>query len=248
MEVIAHRGASSYALENSREALELARRQGADRVEIDVRASRDGKLLVLHDPSLNRTTTGRGAVSEFTWDELQGVRLRNGEPLLTLEEALDLLRGRIAVYVDIKDPRAADGVANSLKGLEDGTIVGSTDPGVLRRVRQAAPKLATSLLIREVDDRAALSATAQDVQFVHACWEHYRDPLQYVTPTFLRRAQEAGLGVILWHEERKRVLKHIAGVRQIYGVCTNTPDRACRILKPALPSAPGPLASGSAGA
>lgn len=244
MEVIAHRGASSYALENSREALELAWRMRADRVEIDVRASRDGKVLVLHDPLLNQTTTGQGAVAQFTWDELEGVRLRNGEPLLTLEEALDLLRGRIAVYIDIKDPRATDGVADLLNGLEDETLVGSTDPAVLTRVRQAVPRVGTSLLIREVDERAALSATAQGVRFVHACWEHHRDPLQHLTPTFLRRLQEAGLGVILWHEERERVLKHIAGIRQIYGVCTNTPDRACRILKPALQSEPGPFASG----
>lgn len=248
MEVIAHRGASSYALENSREALELAWRMRADRVEIDVRASRDGKVLVLHDHFLNRTTTGRGVVSQLAWDELREVRLRNGEPLLTLEEALDLIRGRIAIYVDIKDPRAAEGVADSLKGLEDETIVGSSDPAVLKRVRQAVPRVGTSLLIREVDERAAISSTAQDVRFVHLCWERYRDPLQYVTPTFLSRAQEAGLGVILWHEERKRVLRRIARVSQIYGVCTDTPDRACRILKPALQSGPGPLASGSAGA
>ena len=120
MEIIAHRGASGCVLENSRQALELGWRQEADRVEIDVRAIRDGKPLVIHDPTLNRTTTGQGPVSEFSWEELADVRLRNGEPLLSLAEALDLLRGRTQVYLEVKDPAATSGVARAVQGLEGG--------------------------------------------------------------------------------------------------------------------------------
>jgi len=236
MEIIAHRGASGYALENSREALELAWRLGADRVEIDVRASRDGKLIVLHDPSLNRTTTGQGQISQLCWEELKDVRLRNGEPLLTFDEALDLLRGRATFYVEIKDPQVVKGVAHSLKGIEEEAIVGSANAEVLRRIRQFNPRVATSLLVRDVDEQVALSATAQGVDFVHPCWERFSDPLKFITPTFLRRVHEAGLRLILWHEERPRVLRQIATIKEVYGVCTNTPDRARRILKPALPN------------
>lgn len=234
MEIIAHRGASAYALENSRQALELAWRMGADRVEIDVQATRDGKPLVLHDPLLDRTTTGHGTVSQLMWDELQEVRLHNGEPLLTLDEALEWLRGRTSVYIDLKDPRALGGVIESLKskGLEEDAIIGSTDPAVLIRIRQLAPEIKTSLLVRETDERVVLSAAEQKIQFVHLCWEHHPNPLRYLTPMFLYRVKEAGLEVILWHEEREKMLRRIVEMKQlIYGVCTNTPDRACRILK-----------------
>jgi len=61
MEIIAHRGAAAYELENSRAAIELARRQGADRVELDARATKDGRPVVLHDAFLERTTTGKSA-------------------------------------------------------------------------------------------------------------------------------------------------------------------------------------------
>jgi len=240
MEVIAHRGASGYVLENSRRALELAWRQGADRVEIDVRATRDGKLLVLHDPTLNRTTTGQGQVAERTWEELSEARLKNGEPLLPLEEALDLLGGRVQVYLDVKDPRAAPRVAGQVQNL-DGVIVGSTEPDTLSQVKAQVPKAATSLLVRELDDPVGKAVRA-GADYVHLCWERLSDPVARVSTTLIQEAKAAGLGVILWHEEREHMLKQIRRLSEIYGVCTNVPDRVRRIL--ALSSGPPPLASG----
>jgi len=228
MEVIAHRGASGYVLENSRRALELAWRQGADRVEIDVRATRDGKLLVLHDPTLNRTTTGQGQVAEHTWEELSEVRLKNGEPLLPLEEALDLLGGRVQVYLDVKDPRAAPRVAGQVQNL-DGVIVGSTEPDTLSQVKAQVPKAVTSLLVRELDDPVGKAVRA-GADYVHLCWERLSDPVARVSTTLIQEAKAAGLGVILWHEERPSVLKRIGRLSGVYGVCTNVPDRARRIL------------------
>ena len=234
MEVIAHRGASGYVLENSRRALELAWRQGADRVEIDVRATRDGKLLVLHDPTLNRTTTGQGQVAERTWEELSEVRLKNGEPLLPLEEALDLLGGRVQVYLDVKDPRVAPRVAGQVQNL-DGVIVGSTEPDTLSQVKAQVPKAATSLLVRELDDPVGKAVRA-GADYVHLCWERLSDPVARVSTTLIQEAKAAGLGVILWHEERPSVLKRIGRLSGVYGVCTDVPDRARRIL--ALSSGP----------
>ena len=228
MEVIAHRGASGYVLENSRRALELAWRQGADRVEIDVRATRDGKLLVLHDPTLNRTTTGQGQVAERTWEELSEVRLKNGEPLLPLEEALDLLGGRVQVYLDVKDPRVAPRVAGQVQNL-DGVIVGSTEPDTLSQVKAQVPKAATSLLVRELDDPVGKAVRA-GADYVHLCWERLSDPVARVSTTLIQEAKAAGLGVILWHEERPSVLKRIGRLFGVYGVCTDVPDRARRIL------------------
>jgi len=240
MEVIAHRGASGYVLENSRQALELAWRQGADRVEIDVRVTRDGRPVVLHDSTLNRTTTGQGPVAHFDWEQLSKVRLKNGEPLLPLEEALDLLRGRVQVYLDVKDPRAAPGVSGQVQKL-DGVIVGSTEPDTLSQVKARVPKVATSLLVRELDDPVGKAVRA-GADYVHLCWERLADPVARVNTTLIEEAKAAGLGVILWHEEREHMLKQIRRLSEIYGVCTNVPDRVRRIL--ALSSGPPPLASG----
>lgn len=194
-------------LENSRQALELAWRQGADRVEIDVRTTRDGKPLVLHDPTLNRTTTGQGLVSRFNWEDLSTIRLSNGEPLLLLEEALDLLRGRPQVYLEVKDPVAAPGVARAVQGWE-GVIVGSRDPGTLAQLAAEAPHVSTSLLVRDLDAPVE-RAVGAGVDYLHLCWERLSDPVGKVSRTLMNEVREAGLGLILWHEERPAQLRRI---------------------------------------
>ena len=77
---------------------------------------------------------------------------------------------------------------------------------------------------------------------MHLCWERLADPVARVSTTLIQEAKAAGLGVILWHEEREHMLKQIRRLSEIYGVCTNVPDRVRRIL--ALSSGPPPLASG----
>ena len=228
MEIIAHRGASGCVLENSRQALELGWRQEADRVEIDVRAIRDGKPLVIHDPTLNRTTTGQGPVSEFSWEELADVRLRNGEPLLSLAEALDLLRGRTQVYLEVKDPAATPGVARAVQGLE-GVIVGAADPGTLARLATRAPHISTSLLVRDLDVPVEKAIRAE-VDYLHLCWERLSDPVGQVSPSLVNEVRQAGLGLILWHEERPTQLRRIGRLSGVHGVCTNLPDRARLLL------------------
>lgn len=147
---IAHRGASAHAPENTARAFELAAELGADMVELDVRLSRDGVPVVIHDPVLERLTDGDGAVAERTWEYLRGRTVRGGGRLLALSEALELLaRLRLGVYVDIKAKEAALPAAAELEraGLTPYAIMGSHDPEVLRELRRQNPKLRTSLLV-----------------------------------------------------------------------------------------------------
>src|SRR5689334_8385953 len=115
--VIAHRGASADAPENTLAAFELAIVQGADFVELDVQASADGALVVFHDLALDRLTPARGPLRRHTLAELQA--LRAGIP--TLEEVLDLCAGRIGVMAELKSPhlyRRHDLVGRTLAALE----------------------------------------------------------------------------------------------------------------------------------
>ncbi len=109
VDVIAHRGASAYAPENTRAAFELAIDMGADWFELDCHLSGDGEIVVIHDPTVDRTTDGSGAVAGMTLGELQALDAGSwfgdefeGERIPTLGEALDLARGRIGVYVELK--------------------------------------------------------------------------------------------------------------------------------------------------
>jgi glycerophosphoryl diester phosphodiesterase len=123
---VAHRGASAYAPEHTREAYELAIEQGADFVEQDLAVTKDGVLVCLHDPTLERTTDvarvfpgrattralGSGSfVADFTLDEVKRLDAGSwfdarfaGTRVLTWQEAIDLVRGRAGLYPELKLP------------------------------------------------------------------------------------------------------------------------------------------------
>ena len=104
--VVALRADWRFAPENSLAAIENSIRLGADVVELDVQKTKDGQLILMHDKTLDRTTTGKGKVAEWTLDSIRTLRLKNGAALRTkhrvptLEEALLTAKGRVMVNLD----------------------------------------------------------------------------------------------------------------------------------------------------
>ena len=104
--VAMHRGDWRNFPENSKGAILSAIRLGADIVELDVQRTKDGKFILNHDTTLNRTTTGKGKVSDFTLAEIKKLKLKDQKgkvtqyEVLTLEEALNLARGKIIINID----------------------------------------------------------------------------------------------------------------------------------------------------
>ena len=104
--VVAHRGDWRNAPENSLAAIDNAIKMGVDIVELDVAKTKDGQLVLMHDNKIDRTTTGKGNVSDWTLDSLKTLKLRNGcsirtkHSIPTLEEALLLAKGKIMVNLD----------------------------------------------------------------------------------------------------------------------------------------------------
>ncbi|AVM53002.1 glycerophosphoryl diester phosphodiesterase [Bacteroides zoogleoformans] len=107
--VVAHRGDWRNFPENSLEAIDNAIKMGVDIVELDVMETKDGELILMHDKSLDRTTTGKGLVSENTLDEIRQLKLKNGcnirtiHKVPTLEEALLHAKGKIMINLDKAD-------------------------------------------------------------------------------------------------------------------------------------------------
>lgn len=107
--VVAHRGDWRNFPENSLEAIDNAIKMGVDIVELDVKKTKDGELILMHDRTLNRTTTGKGLVSDNTLDDIRKLNLRNGcnirtiHKVPTLEEALLHAKGKIMINLDQAD-------------------------------------------------------------------------------------------------------------------------------------------------
>ncbi|MNK06429.1 putative glycerophosphoryl diester phosphodiesterase 1 [compost metagenome] len=104
--VVVHRGDWRNAPENSIKAIENTIKLGADMVEIDIQKTKDGQLILMHDKTLNRTTTGKGNVADFTLEDIKKLYLKSGigiethHKIPTLEEAMLVSKGKILVNID----------------------------------------------------------------------------------------------------------------------------------------------------
>jgi len=121
--VISHRGEHLKHPENTLPAFQAAIEAGADYFELDVRTTSDGHLILMHDRTVDRTTDGKGAVREMTFDQIRALSAGGAQPP-TLEEALTLAHGHIGVYVDSKDIAPADLViALEKAGMLDKVVI-----------------------------------------------------------------------------------------------------------------------------
>lgn len=235
--IIAHRGASAYEPENTLRAFHRAIELGADMLELDVHLTADAQVVVIHDEDLSRTTDGTGRVSECTLDELRRLDAGKGEPVPTLQDVVDLARGRCRIYVELKGagtPRPVAGLIRANR-FEDQTIAGSFHPGLIRQLRALGQQIPTALMVGPTSRDPVAEALAAGARYVHLCWETRSDqPAELLTPDLLSRIRHHRLGVILWHEERPEVIEALRGL-DVDGICSNRPDLLRAVL-----TAPGP--------
>jgi len=100
---IGHRGAKGYEPENTLRSFQKALELNVDAVELDVRRTKDGAIVVIHDAEVDRTTNGKGLVSELTLKEIKELDIEKGEKIPTLEEALDFLDKKVKIFIELKE-------------------------------------------------------------------------------------------------------------------------------------------------
>jgi glycerophosphoryl diester phosphodiesterase len=135
-----HRGDSVSAPENSLLAFELAIEAGVYGIELDVRASADGIPVVIHDRGLERTTSGRGNVDELAFKQIREAKTADGQSVPSLDEALDEIRDRAHLDLEIKQPGIEHVVLDALAHHpEVSWIISSFDWNVLRTIKERSP-------------------------------------------------------------------------------------------------------------
>lgn len=161
--VIAHRGASYYAPENTHSAFKLAVEMKAEMIELDLLLSKDGVPVIIHDEELFRTTGVNGKVSEYTVTELKNLNTGSwfsddydAEPFPTLEEVLSYTKGKIALNIEIKHESVTDtaegGVVDKAlmlvrkAGMEEQVIFSSFDYRVMQHLNKLAPNIPKAIL------------------------------------------------------------------------------------------------------
>lgn len=159
--VFAHRGASGHAPENTLAAIDAAIAMKADWIEIDVYAV-EGRLVVIHDERVDRTTNGSGYVVDHSLAELRRLDAGRGERIPFLEEVIERIGGRCGLNVELKGTGTAELAARVLTSADRGgtltadrALVSSFDHRELRRFRNAAPGIAVGALIGGVPEDLA---------------------------------------------------------------------------------------------
>ena len=236
MLVIAHRGASGHAPENTLAAFKKAVAMGAAFIETDLQLSRDARFVAIHDATLNRTTNGKGAVHDMTLSDLRRLDAGSwfgsefaGERIPTLEELLEFSKKNdIVFYLEMK-PAGSWGGEHALVGAlrQSGEIpravVISFDPAIVLNLRKVEPTLMTGLLFDGQLEKPIQKAVEVGARQLVA-----RGDL--VTPALLSEAKRNDLQVICWtvnHPAHMRMLI-AAGVN---GIMTDYPDRLVAVTR-----------------
>jgi len=238
---IAHRGASAYSPENTLTAIRQAVELGADLVEVDVQRTRDGALVLAHDPELGRTTDAARVlprrapwrVADLTLDEVRRLDAGAwfspayaGTRIATLEQALDLLAGTgTGLLLEVKRPAlhpgiAAD-VAAALRSRPLGrVVVQSFDHEVVRDVARRTPGVPVGLLGHPPVRR--LPALAEWASQVNP--RHRRASRAYVDAV-----HAAGLECLVWTVDQQADIRRVLDLG-VDGVISNRPDVVRRAL------------------
>ncbi len=228
--VFAHRGGAKLAPENTIEAFDRGLDAGADGLELDVRLSRDGEAVVVHDSTVDRTTRRRGAVSRFSAAELAEVNVPR------LRDVLERYKD-VPLIIELKEssPRLAATVVDLVQQYDavNRVALGSFHLDAVKAARQREPRIPTGASKAEI--RLALYASYVGIAPFWASYRSLQVPersfgRRVVSQRFVRMAHAAGLVVQVWTVNEERDIRRLLewGVDAII---SDRPDLAARIVR-----------------
>ncbi|MBA3989103.1 MAG: glycerophosphodiester phosphodiesterase [Idiomarina sp.] len=229
---IAHRGASWDAPENSLAAIAVAIEQGADYIELDVQQTADGTLVLLHDRDLLRVAGDRRAIWEIEYDELAQLDAGSwfsvefaDQRVPTLEQAIELIRGRANLYLEIKTaPQMPNLVADTVAELQrlnfvEQTVVAALSPRVLNQALALEPDLRASLLVHTAI--GTMAGHPYDMLGL-------RDGI--VTPSQVRAARRSDYALHVWTVNNRRDMHRFIDMG-VDGIITDVPALLTEVMQ-----------------
>lgn len=233
--VIAHRGFSGIAPENTLAAIQKAIDHQFEYYELDIHKTKDDSLMVIHDASVNRTSSNgmKGKVAEMTYEELSKVEVGysskfgeefKGEKVPTLREALTISKGKIKVCVELKvkgvEKEMLD-IINDL-GMKDEVIVFSFYYEALEKVRQLDEDIPILFLVGSANERSIDMAKAINAQAIGAGGGNP------ITKEYIEKAHKTGLEVWRWTVDDEKTMKALIEVG-VDGIISNFPNRLVKL-------------------
>lgn len=237
--IIAHRGASAFAPENTISSIAMALNSNADRIEIDVRLSKDNIPVLMHDRKLNRTTNGKGKIKDYSLEEIKELDAGSwfsrdyiGEKVPSLEEIINLVNGQKELLIEIKGGiRRYKGIDDIIVELiknneaESWCIIQSFDDRTLKNIRDKYPEIRIQKLffvkpifLPIVIDKGLSFYSNSKYEFAEALNPNFR----LTGKSFVRRKQNNGFEVNIWGGKKQCSYKRFFNT-DINGFITNFP-------------------------
>ncbi|MFK0293874.1 glycerophosphodiester phosphodiesterase [Streptomyces sp. NPDC090442] len=213
---IGHRGMMGVEPENTLRSFVRAEREGVDAIELDLHLSKDGALVVMHDPDVDRTTDGAGPIAERTLAELRELDAGRGERIPVFEEVVEAVR--LPLQAEIKDVAAAQALVEVVgaRDLTGRVEVISFHEEALAAARGALPGARTGLVAEHYDAEVVGRATAVGAELVSL-------DIRRLTLELVERAHAAGLRVLGWTVNTHDQLRLARGLG-LDGVVTDRPE------------------------
>ncbi len=215
--VIAHRGDSSRGLENSLEAFRLALEIPADLIELDLRMTRDNDLYVMHDRDTGRTAEQNIDLERSLSRDVAEVRLRNGERLPRLDDAIGLAKGRAGVNIEIKSAGAGSVLARRLKQSwpQASLVVSSFHEAEVSAVRKELPGIPAALIYDTFSLRHVPGYAGRGYPLISL-------RKNAVTEHLVRAFHSRSIGVYVWTVDDEDVMRRLISW-DVDGIYTNRP-------------------------
>ena len=225
--ITGHRGASGLAPENTLASFKKAMEIGADYSELDVQLSKDGQVVLLHDETLDRTTTGKGPVGEWNLADLKTLdagswfdeKFKN-EPLPTLKEVIDLVKGKMKLNIEIKVKQFNQELVDKVVALiraenfQNQCMITSFNQPSVEYVKKIAPELVTGLIFGKKYNESVFTGN----------WDVLSSNKANINEKFMKKAHDAGKQVHVWTVNDEKEMQKLIKLG-VDGIITNYPDR-----------------------
>jgi len=225
IKIVAHRGAPKRARENTIHSFLAAVSLGADMIELDVRRTGDGTLVVFHDPWLSRATR-RPLIADLTYKELNKRTAKKKFRVPTLEETIHALSGKIMLDIELKEPGCEEDVLRCARTLfaYDKFIVTSFNPEIVAAVKSIDAKVSTGCILATAKDLPWCEKTSAEVLAPEKKLFEDRRP-------FFVAAKKQGRKIAVWTVDSTSRLSCLLVDPVVDAIITNHPDRALALRK-----------------
>lgn len=215
---IGHRGAASYEPENTLLSFKKAIELGVDMIELDIRKTKDGKLVVIHDEKVNRTTNGKGLVKDYTFDQIRSLDAGKGEKIPALEEVIEIAEGKCGLVVELKESDTEEEVISLIKEkkVETKAIIISFYPYILQNVKNLYRGVKLGILAKEIPENYLEIIKNLDVDYAMI----RKDKIK---KEYVDNLHKIGLKVGAWTVDNKKYVKKFIKMG-IDAIASNKPD------------------------